>query len=441
MNTTADVYLGPRSRLALPGAGVAWLDSMRTEAAEQFLSNGLPTIRDEDWKYTNVRPITKLGFNPFTRQSVQVDRAQLRRHQISGLETFQMVFVNGFFSADLSELSGLPNGVSVQSLSAVLAQDTDRVQPALGSCLPESKHGFSLLNTAYINDGAYIEIPAGCELAKPIELLFVIDGNTNEQVAQPRNLIIAGENSRCTLIERFIGLGGRKTVTNTISEVVARPGAKLDHYKLQQEDDTGFHVSGLYVVQGRDSEVTNHNIALGAALSRNDIRVSLRGPNAHCGMNGLYLGSGKQHIDNHTQVDHLVPHCTSDEFYKGVLTDRARAVFHGRIVVHQGAQKTDAQQQNNNLLLSKDAEVDTKPQLEIYADDVKCSHGATVGQLDNNALFYLLSRGIERNLAHSLLTFAFASDVISRMRLPALRDALEGLLPEKLHRRPIEELV
>ncbi len=441
MNADTEVYLGPRSHIPLSGKGITWLDNMRTEAADQFAENGLPTLRDEDWKYTNVRPITKLGFKPFRPLTAHSGQTQLRHQQIDGLATLQMVFVNGFFSAQLSRLAGLPAEVKLQSLEAMLAQDADRIQPTLGSCLPENKHGFSLLNTAYINDGAYIEIPAGCELETPIELLFVIDGSPDAQVAQPRNLIIAGDNSRCTVIERYIGVGGQKTITNTITEVLARPGSKIDHYKLQQENDVDFHISGLFVSQDRDSEVTNHNIAIGAALSRSDIRFNLRGTNASCVLNGLYLGSGKQHIDNHTQIDHVVPNCSSDEFYKGVLTDRARAVFHGRIVVHQGAQKTDAQQQNNNLLLSKDAEVDTKPQLEIYADDVKCSHGATVGQLDSNALFYLLSRGIEANLARSLLTFAFASDVISRVRLPALRDSLEQLLPDKLHRRPLEDLV
>ena len=427
--------------MTLPGSGVGWLDSMRAEAAEKFAERGLPSVRDEDWKYTNIRPITKLGFKPFSSQTAKIDVGRLKDQRIAGLQTYQAVFVNGFYADDLSRLTGLPAGVNVHSLATMLAHDADRLHSVLGSCLPEATHGFSLLNTAYINDGAYIEVPAGCELEHPIELLFVVDGNTDAQTAQPRNLIIAGDNSRFTIIEHYISLGDLKTVTNTISEVLAQPGAKVDHYKLQQESDLAFHISGLYVVQDRDSEVVNHNITLGASLARNDIRFKLRGSNAHCGMNGLYLGSGKQHIDNHTQIDHAVPHCTSDEFYKGVLTDRARAVFHGRIVVHPGAQRTDAQQQNNNLLLSKDAEVDTKPQLEIYADDVKCSHGATVGQLDSSALFYLLSRGIERNLAHSLLTFAFASDVISRVQLPELRDALEGLLPEKLHRRPIEEMV
>jgi len=441
MSTAADIYLAPREHAVLPGAGITWVDNMRAQAAQRFAESGLPTLRDEDWKYTNIKPIAKLGFQLPAQQPASVSAAQLQPQAVPGLDAFRLTFVNGLYNPVLSDLQGLPDGITASSLANVFAGDPESLQSVLGSCLPESPHGFTLLNSAYLSDGAYIELSPGCAVDRPIELLFVTTEGDAAQVAQPRNLIIVKENSACTVVERYIGVGAGKRFTNALTELIAGPGTKVEHYKLQQECADRFHVSGLFVAQERDSQVVNHNIAIGGALARTDLRFTLKGPGAHCGLNGLYLGSGKQHIDNHTQVDHVAPHSTSDEYYKGVLTDRARAVFHGRVIVHPGAQKTDAQQQNKNLLLSKDAEVDTKPQLEIYADDVKCSHGATVGQLDSTALFYLMSRGIDENTARGLLTFAFATDVINRIQLQPFRQELESILPGKLHRRPIEELV
>lgn len=441
MSAATDIYLGPRRELALPGAGVDWVDRIRADAAQRFSETGLPSLRDEDWKYTNIKPITRLGFQPAVSNATQITAAQLQRYSVAGLDTYRLTFVNGIYAPSLSTLDGLPPGATATTLANALQAGDEALQGALGSCLPQTSHGFTLLNSAYLTDGVYLQLEPGCEVDKPLEFLFVVTDDDTAQVVQPRNLIVARDNSRCTVVERYVGAAGAKSLTNTLTEIIAGQGAAVDHYKLQEESDNAFHVAGLFIIQERDSSVTNHNIAIGAALARTDLRVNLNGAGAHCGMNGLYLGSGKQHIDNHSQIDHVAPQCTSDEYYKGLLTDRARGVFHGRIIVHPGAQLTDAQQQNNNLLLSQDAEVDTKPQLEIYADDVKCSHGATVGQLDKTSLFYLLSRGIDEETARGLLTFAFAKDVINRLDLEPLRQHLEGILPAKLHRPAIEDSV
>ncbi len=439
--SSAEALLEARAGVALPAVRVPWVERVREGGVSRLRQVGFPTIRDEDWRYTNVRSIERAAFAPApTQHGLRTDA--LAALSIAGLTSYRAVFVNGRFAADLSELGGLPSGITLTGLADALEHDAEALETVLGSCAPQTVHGFAALNAAYLLDGAYVRFAPNTAAERPIELLFVSTGADHALVAQPRNLIVAEQGARGTVIERYVALGGARYFTNAVTELVARPGAALEHYKLQEEDESAYHVAGVYVRQERDSRVVSNNVAVGAALARTDIRVSLQAEGAHCDLNGLYLGSGRQHIDNLTRVDHVKPHCSSAEFYKGVLDGRARAVFQGRVVVHADAQHTDAQQENKNLLLSPDAEVDTKPQLEIYADDVKCSHGATVGQLDANALFYLRSRAIDEQTARGLLTYAFAHDVINRLGLAPIRQLLERELTTKLFDgRQIEELV
>ncbi len=426
-----DVYNGVASDL--PGGSIPWLRRVRDAGLSRFREVGFPTPRDEDWKYTNVRPIVKQPFAPALNGHNGIDAAQLEILKNNALDSHRCVFVNGHFAPRLSDLDQLPSGVAVMSLGDALNQRAEELETELGRFVPSKLHGFAALNTAFLTDGAYIRIGRDCALDRPIELIYVATGDGEQpQVSYPRTLAIADTGSQAVILERYVSLGQSRYLTNAITELVARASAQVDYYKLQEESTRAFHVCGLFVHQERDSTVTTNNIAMGGAIARTDLHVTLNDVGARSNLNGLYIGMGRQHIDNHTQVDHRVARCSSDEFYKGVLTGRARAVFHGRIVVHQDAQHTDAQQQNKTLLLSRDAEIDTKPQLEIYADDVKCSHGATVGQLDPNSIFYLRSRGIDETTARSLLTYAFANDVINRFAIKSIRDELEQHLTRTL---------
>jgi Fe-S cluster assembly protein SufD len=317
----------------------------------------------------------------------------------------------------------------VRSLGETIVHTPDQLEGRLGKIVDEDAHPFAALNTAFLDDGAYVTLRAGTVLDLPLHLLFVsADGG----VTHPRVLVIAGENSQATIIEQYAAIGDHVYFNNAITEVVASEGAFIEHYKLQQEGMKGFHIAGLHVRQEKDSRFVSHSISLGGALVRNDITALLSATGGECTLNGLYLAAGRQHVDYHTLIDHASAHATSREFYKGVLDGRAHGVFNGRVIVRQDAQKTDAQQTNKNLLLSVDAEIDTKPQLEIYADDVKCAHGATVGQLSEDAVYYLRSRGIDSATARSLLTYAFADEIIRHIRLAPMRSHLEQLLLARL---------
>jgi len=324
----------------------------------------------------------------------------------------------------------------VASLKDVLNEEI--VEQSFGATLAQNQHGFTALNTAYAQDGYVVYLPNGKVLDKVLEIVFV--NQSTDTVHHSRNLIIAEANTQCTIIERHSGSDNQVYLSNTITEIIAGENAHIDHYKIQQESAEAFHIGGVFINQNAGSQVKNHNIALSGLVTRNDTQTNLLGQGAHMEMNGLVLGQGRQHIDNHTEVNHAVPNCTSDEYYKTVLDDNSRSVFRGRIIVAQDAQLTNADQQNNNLLLSANAEADSKPQLEIYADDVKCSHGATVGQLDPKAMFYLKSRGINAEQAQALLTFAFVNEVVERMTVDTVRKELTNILAGELL-SGLEELV
>jgi len=411
----------------LSGADLPWLSAQRKAALMHFEQIGLPGVRDEDWRYTNLRTLKS--------QTYQLGAVSALTQTLAKSETPRLVIVDGHL--DKAASTGLSTeGIVVASLKDVLNEKI--VEQSFGATLAQNQHGFTALNTAYAQDGYVVYLPKGKVLDQVLEIVFV--NQSTDTVHHSRNLIIAEANTQCTIIERHSGSDNQVYLSNTITEIIAGENAHIDHYKIQQESAEAFHIGGVFINQNAGSQVKNHNIALSGLVTRNDTQTNLLGQGAHMEMNGLVLGQGRQHIDNHTEVNHAVPNCTSDEYYKTVLDDNSRSVFRGRIIVAQDAQLTNADQQNNNLLLSANAEADSKPQLEIYADDVKCSHGATVGQLDPKAMFYLKSRGINAEQAQALLTFAFVNEVVERMTVDTVRKELTNILAGELL-SGLEELV
>jgi Fe-S cluster assembly protein SufD len=421
-------------RARLPGTGVPWLEAMRSEALARFQRLGFPSTREEDWKYTSVRPIERRAFALAGESCLGLVEEDLGEALLPGLAEHRLVFVNGAYAPQLSHPGDLPHGVRLANMAAATAEHPRALEPHLGRYADSGVNGFSALNAAYWRDGAYLELAPGAELAAPIHLIYLSTAQTEPVAHHLRNLIVAGEVSRATVIEHYIRLGDGVYLNNVITEAVLGAGARLGHYWLQEESEKAYHVSTLQAHQGQDSGLTAWGVSLGGALVRHDSNVDLDGEGAECALLGLYVATGRQHVDNHTRIDHRRPRGTSREIYKGVLGGRARAVFSGKVYVHPHAQKTDAQQSNKNLLLSRDAEVDTKPQLEIYADDVKCAHGATVGQLDEQMLFYLRSRGIDEASARGMLTYGFVRDLVERMDLAAVRERTERAVADKLRR-------
>ena len=409
---------------------------MREAGMASFAETGFPTLRQEDWKYTSVAAIEQGRFELAPPVSACLEIDQIEAWSLPG--TQRLVFVNGHHQPRWSRLDPLPPGVTLTSLADLLEREPERLEAALGT-LPEGyPSGFTALNAAFMTDGAYLHLAADVALDTPLHLLFI---TTDPGLAvQTRNLVLADAGSRACLIEHHVALGDGAYFTNTITELVAGRDAEVEHLKLQQEGRKAFHVAAVNADQQHGSRFTSRSFALGGGLARVDIRVGLNAEHAACTLDGLYMTDGRQHVDHHTRIDHAQPYGTSREFYKGVLAGASRAVFNGRVVVHADAQHSDAHQANRNLLLSDNAEIDTKPQLEIYADDVKCSHGATVGQLDPEQVFYLRSRGVDDAEARALLTFAFAEEIVGRVEVPALRARLEQLLLGRLPER-VKELL
>jgi len=410
-----------------------WLAAHRQSAFDQFQEAGFPTRRHENWKYTDVSRITKTGFVTAASTDNVIQAADLDKLKFNTENCHELVFINGQLSAEHSRIGSLDDQVVIGSLRDALKNTPELIENHFNQFASED-HIFAALNTAFFCDGAFIYVPDNVAIEDPIVIYYVSSHNEVKLVTTPRNLIIMGKNSQATVIESFHGLKGVVSFTNTITEIETADGAVLEHYKIQQENTDSFHIGGTHIKQHRNSRVESHSISLGGAIVRNDIVTDLAGEGAEIILNGLYMGNGRQHVDNHTLVNHSKPHTRSDEYYRGVLDGRAQGVFNGKVIVHKDAQKTDAAQSNANLLLSDHAEIDTKPELEIYADDVKCSHGATVGQLDKNMLFYLRSRGLDEETAKSLLTFAFADEVIRRIKFAPVREQLEfnvgGRLPD-----------
>jgi Fe-S cluster assembly protein SufD len=431
ITTGRDHYLAEFARVEgrLPGRQLPWLQSMRQDALASFAETAFPTRHDEDWKYTNVAVIEKGRFvmaGPSTEGS---DVAQ----QIAALalpDAHLLVFVNGRCQPQFSRLEPLPAGVTIISLAEALQREPERLEGLLTRPTDDHSSGFEALNAAFMSDGAYIHLAPGTALERPIHLVFI--ASEANLAIQPRNIVLAEEDSRASIIEHYVAPGGTSYFTNALTDIVVRRGAQVEHHRLQQESLSAYHIAGVNVDQQHGSRFTSNSFALGGALARVGINIGLNAEAAECALNGLYLTGGRQHTDHHTRIDHAKARGVSRELYKGVLDGASRAVFNGKVIVHPNAQHSDAQQSNRNLLLSEGAEVDTKPQLEIYADDVKCTHGATVGQLDADQLFYLRSRGVDDAAARALLTFAFAAEVVSRLSVVPLRARLEKLLLGRL---------
>ena len=408
------------------GDAPAWLKHLRANAIAQFEQLGFPTTRNEEWKYTNVAPLLKQDFSiPQTSANVDVEAFTYPESQTS-----QLVFVNGIYAPKLSNVSAIPAGVTIANLREAnqkLASDYFATQASYET------DAFTALNTALASDGAFILIPRGTIIEAPIHLLFV---STNQTVTHPRVLIVAEEGAIATIIESYVAPSDDEIYfTNAVTEVITKADANITHYRLQAESTKAFHIATTAVQQESKSTYASYAISIGGEIARHDLNVKLDGEHIESTIDGLYVGTGKQHIDNHTTMDHAHPHCNSFQLYKGILDEKARAVFNGKVFVRKGAMLTDAKQLNKNLLLSKDAHVDTKPQLEIFADDVKCSHGATVGQLEEDELFYLRSRGLKTETARALLTFGFAEDVISKIKIASVRKQLDRIVLTRLQQK------
>jgi Fe-S cluster assembly protein SufD len=414
----------------LPGAAVEWMSRMRNSALAAMQRQGFPDTHVEAWKYTDLRSLQRHAFTPVPA-SGEITGTDLEPWLFDHEPMHRLVFVDGRLAPRLCPTRALPDGVTLTSIAAMLAQRPDELENRLGHTLDPQRPGFDAMNTAFLQDGACLKLERGAALEQPLHLLFISTGQA-ERMTTVRNVIQAGPGSSATVIESWVALADAVGLTNTVTEIVLAENASLEHYKLEQEADSVTHIGGTYVRQQRDSRFTSHSIALGGRLVRNELDAGLAGRGAECTLNGLTVTRGRQHVDNNTRIDHHQPHASSNEWYRGILDDRSRTVFSGRIVVHPDAQKTRAQQSNHSLLLSADAEADARPQFEIYADDVQCVHGCTVGELDADALFYLRSRALDRETARKLLVYAFAADVLERMRLEPVRRYLERQLAGRL---------
>lgn len=410
--------------------GDAWFHPVRKEAIARFAALGFPTTKLEEWRFTNVDPIARMPFHSAEFRADGLSSELLAELPLAHVAFEQrcsrIVFVNGHYNPQLSSRD-LPDKLIASSLASAIKHEVPSVTQHLARHAAFQNEAFVALNTAFLEDGAFIEVPPGVRLDAPIYLLFVSSAD-QPLASHPRSLIIVGDDSQASIVEDYLAIGDGAYFTNAVTEIVAGKNSVVAHYKLQDENEEAFHISTVDVHQARSSNFTHHSISFGGALVRNNVNVALDGEGAECTLNGLYVAAHNQHVDNHTVIDHIKPHCSSRELYKGILDDKASAVFNGSIIVRKDAQKTDARQSNKNLLLSEGSTINSKPQLEINADDVKCSHGTTIGHLDDDSVYYLRSRGIGVKEARSVLTYGFANDVLNKMKLDAVRVRLECVL-------------
>lgn len=406
---------------------------LRRDALQRFAAQGFPTMRDEDWRYTNLNALSGTAFvsavRPEAEASLRIE-AEARAVTVPGAVT--LLFVNGHFMPELSDLALIPTGMEVRDLSDALKENAIFPEGSSNDASLRSNDPFTALNTAFTEQGVMVTVRRGVRIEQPLHLLFFSGIAALPFVAHPRIIVQVEDNAQCDIVEQYAAAPDAVYFTNVVADIRVGENAILHHIRIQEESTAAFHVASAYVTVARTGVYENHYIGLGAALLRYDIHSVLNGEGAHCTLNGLYMPVGTQHMDHFTVIDHPVPHCTSHELYKGVLADESRGVFTGKIIVRQDAQKTDAKQSNNNLLLSENARIDTRPQLEIHADDVKCTHGATVGRMNDDQLFYLVSRGIDRVQAGNILSYAFAADIVSRIPVAALREELDGHIQRRL---------
>jgi len=413
--------------------GPDWLEPVRRAAMARFARTGFPPARDEEWRFTPIGPIVQGRWRPATGGAGELSRGQLAPFVFGHADWTTLVFVNGVYSEALSAIGALPPGVRVASLADALRADGASLHAHLTRHAPIEGSPFTALNTAFLAEGGVVHVGAGVDLAAPVHLLFVATAEAGGTVSHPRNLVVVERGARASIIESYVTLApGQGYWTNPVTEVAVAAGAWVEHTRIQRESEQAYHVGLTHVDQQRDSHYRSFSLAMGGALARHNLHVRLNGENVETLMYGLYVTRGDQVADNHTAIYHDQPNCRSWEVYKGILDGRSRAVFNGKVFVRPEAQKTDAKQTNRNLLLSDGARVNTKPQLEIFADDVKCTHGATVGRLDEVARFYARSRGIPAAAAERLLIYAFAAEVVDEVALAPVREELDRLVLERL---------
>jgi Fe-S cluster assembly protein SufD len=411
------------------------IHSLRREAISYFSDLKFPSLKDEDWKYTNIAPLLKYNFKPVdpNKRIAPVQPEKIQKFLFDKMEHSLLVFINGHYSKDLSNIQDLPNDVIVSNISSAISDHSSMIKKHFGKYADHKNQIFTALSTAFIKDGVFVYIPDGKIIEHPIHILFLSDCKEEKLLIQPRNLFVIGKNSQASIIEHYTSFEECTYFTNTVTEVVADENAVVDHIKLQEESKNAFHIARMEVDQERSSNFTSHLISTGGNISRNDFNTRFNNEGGECMLNGLFLTTGTQLFDIHSMIDHAKPHCNSHEHYKGILDDKSRGVFNGKVMVRKDAQKTNAFQENNNIILSDSALINTKPQLEIFADDVKCSHGATIGQLDSEAMFYLKSRGIGEETARTILIRAFASDVIKSIKINEVRNYLEEILNKRFN--------
>lgn len=417
----------------------AWFARVRANAAARFAQIGFPTVDAEDWKYTNVAPLARGVFAPQPDEAVaNLSTAALAPFIYDEARQSRLVFVNGIYQPQLSALDELPVGVIVTNLADALTGEHEpllRAHLARAASFAADADGFTALNSAFINHGVFVYLPQGAQVAAPLHLLFLAQPLDKPAANFPRVLVVAERESAATIIESYESAADSVYFTNAVVEVFVGENARVTHYKVQRESEQAFHIADTRAEVARNGSYDLTTITLGAQLSRHGINVKLAHEGASCAVDGLYLVSTGQHADTHSLIDHVAPHCTSRQVYKGILDGKSRAVFNGKVFVRRDAQQTDAQQTNKNLLLSPEARVDTKPQLEIFADDVKCAHGATVGQLAEEELFYLLSRGLHQELARNLLTYGFAEELVEKIKIASIKTQLDAAILNRLNAR------
>jgi Fe-S cluster assembly protein SufD len=408
-----------------------WIEKLRGSARARFEAVGFPLKKTEAWRFTNVSAIAKTNWEPAEVGNLQQAAPLVEKFTFGKEAVVELVFVNGHFHGELSRMGKLPRGVRIESLTEAIANDVDAVRNHLAHYAQVQANPFVALNTALIGDGALIHLPAGTAIDQPIHILLVSTGGEKPMAAHPRVLVVAEENVRATIVESYVGAAGQTYFTNAVTEIVCGPDSHIDHCRLQQESTAAYHVSTMQVELARAATFVSHACSIGAKLSRNDLNCIMNGERAYATLNGLVLIGGEQHCDNHTLLHHAKPNCPSHELYKHVLDGKSTAVFKGQILVQREAQKTDSKQTSKSLLLSDDAYMNSQPALEIYADDVKCTHGSTTGPVDEDIVFYLRTRGVGLEAARHLLTYAFAADVTRRIKVEPVRRRIENYMAER----------
>ncbi|HNO79284.1 MAG TPA: Fe-S cluster assembly protein SufD [Phycisphaerae bacterium] len=409
----------------------SWFHPLRKAALANFVENGFPTTKDEDWRFTNIRGATSTEWAAAADDAKSIAKDALAQYCI-GEVAATFVFVDGRYADALSSTDGVSNGVVVKRLADALDSDSAQLKPYLGQILKQKNNAFALLNTAFVEDGVYVFVPKNAVLDKPIHIVYASTANDRPTVSHPRTLIVAEDNAQASVVESFVGIGSANSLTISVTELAVGPGANLFHHKIVEEALNAYHFGTIGAWLDRDSRCTSTNVCVDGKLTRNNVESYLKGEGGCCTFNGLSMLRDEQLVDNHLRIEHVAPHCESWQYFKGIYDGASHGVFAGRIYVHDDAQKTDAKQTNQSLLLSDKAQIDSKPQLEIFADDVKCTHGATIGQIDEEAVFYLRARGLNETAARNMLVHAFANETLEQIAIDPLRERLEAIVLDRL---------